>query len=30
MSVIQENTSNELLLADNFYDGFGETFKRIK
>ena len=29
-SVIQGNTSDELLLADNFYDGFGETFKRIK
>jgi hypothetical protein len=29
MSVIESVTTDKLLLADNFYDGFGETFKRI-
>lgn len=29
MSVIESVSTDELLLADNFYDGFGETFKRI-
>lgn len=30
MSVIQNVTTDELSLADNFNDGFGETYKRIK
>lgn len=30
MSVIQNVTTDELWLADNFNDGFGETYKRIK
>jgi hypothetical protein len=30
MSVIQEISSNDLSLADNKFDGYGETYKRIK
>ncbi len=29
-SVIMNQSANELSLADNFYDGFGEVYQRIK